>query len=1208
MYKVQVPCRLTEDEESHSHQVLNKQIDLLDNSQGSAQFLGIPYFDKNIRHRYNLMQRMRFISQRQQYPAYTHRNDLVSLVQEKAISLVHCTPHPLSSGAATQLPQILSEIDTWSNQRIFVIRSSDMLCEQGAHIVRQEMCIEDSPTVLAYHPFGKTKIQPESKIVFLTLPSLLHVLLSQRDASAIILLEDISDYMTLINIKRDLTEGESHRLSTYVLLFSHISRLLSSANSRVLLCAPAYARERACEWMNVFVSALPVKASLGEITLSVENGEQIVAEWANRAPIKTNHMSMDSIYNHLRSGAAPDHSQGSSTVVLTDNMLLVAKQFRESGDDLGELVFLTNDKQSDAEEAFFEKYDVHSASFFQTKKLQKPVFLVEFPVDYRVLYTLHEMIGPKRIGAVIFIQQTLSEGWNAYSKNTALNTKDASEAAQGFLEEARFHDLLDKDIQCISCWTGEDDKAGAPAVIDESFSSWAVFYSFMSKSLELPETLSEVMWGNTATTPKFSSVFKPIHEELLARQIIDNEGSLTKLGKFVSFLSFVSRDLICLRLIIYSLWYSCPEFGVTLASLMILGQRLRVQNWKETHESALIKSFSTGVLDILRQNGIFNQNYCANSVMIHRCVLISAFYPNIAFPRDNLKEDGTPLANFDVPFQNPLVGSKNAVRLLEKLPETHSAFDACSRRVSSAQQDIAVFSTSLVMIDTRYLIDTTGGYLADLEVFYKQFFDIPEQFFSPFYAFNNYPLHGNSKQNNLYKALSTMLLSCSRLDACGNYPCQWSLFQDQSSKGGNTNNIKRGWVSGVTRVWSEEEEETVNESESMVSHPTASPMTLCYDSSATMNSVVIDGQIRIIFHDSLAYKHFVQLRECYELCMKSSSPNPFSVELLQLIDWTLTKSYQQETEDENTTVCQVWHSLSLERSSQGICLEKPSSIDSSMNSIDDLMINKFTQLVASLQDRSFEGYCREAVTNEEKSLVSGQLRYMLSFLDNASHRFTTYEARLLEVLPNMPSFLGNLIKDSKESRLQSIIFHGLVKFVDELGEEIVHQQRKRLKLELKQAKKTTDKNADGQKAAGVPMKQISLLSDLQDGEGDQRKKMVNTNVELLHATERELEEAAPAVLVEPLPLKKATNLNLPLIIAKALGEILDAKVGPTCLLSEYAHIQVPSKKVAESAMKLGSFMCLGEMVHVHKNCYIVRHKNEQLTKKLDGIRSKNINA
>uniref|UniRef100_A0A7S4L396 Uncharacterized protein n=1 Tax=Paramoeba aestuarina TaxID=180227 RepID=A0A7S4L396_9EUKA len=544
------------------------------------------------------------------------------------------------------------------------------------------------------------------------------------------------------------------------------------------------------------------------------------------------------------------------------------------------------------------------------------------------------------------------------------------------------------------------------------------------------------------------------------------------------------------------------------------------------------------------------------------------------------------------------------VRFLENPHDDSAHFAPNYRESVESKYDVTLFSDSAICQGTINLFDGFAGYLSDVSGFYEKFLDVTENAFPSSFALNNYPVyHLESKSSCMYRALLAVLLTGSTIDANFKYPCQWNFITDLPD---DESALQRGWIEGISNNWKSCErryQATGPESDAAASVE-SSPSTFCFSASTTLSSIVIDKKLEMIFYDSLAYRHFIELRECYDLWMKSPSAHALSLELLQAIDWSIQRSYLNEIEDEFTSRRRVWESFG---DAKGISESRGSKHEcASRQNIDDLMIGKFTHLVTLLQDRSFEGYCREAVVSAEKSLLSGQLRYMLSFLDNSSERFTEYETKLLEVLPNTPSFLGAFIKCSKEQYLQALVLHGLFRFVDDFGKELVQQKRKKLKMELKQAKKTQDNETSKKGAASI--KQISILSDLPDGDVDHRKKMVNTNVELLHATERELEEAAPAVLVEPLPLKKATNLNLPLIIAKALGEILDAKVGPTCLLSEYAHIQVPSKKVAESAMKLGSFMCLGEMVHVHKNCYIVRHKNEQLTRKLDGIRSKNVQS
>ena len=117
---------------------------------------------------------------------------------------------------------------------------------------------------------------------------------------------------------------------------------------------------------------------------------------------------------------------------------------------------------------------------------------------------------------------------------------------------------------------------------------------------------------------------------------------------------------------------------------------------------------------------------------------------------------------------------------------------------------------------------------------------------------------------------------------------------------------------------------------------------------------------------------------------------------------------------------------------------------------------------------------------------------------------------------------------------------------------------------------------------------------------------VSAKVVVTHASEEELVSSIPAVLVEPIPVPKGNaKLNIPLILAKALGEAIGAKVGPTSMLEGCGHIQVHTREVEQDALRLGTFMCLGQSVRIRKNCYLVTHTNETVTRKLEGIRNKN---
>nr|CCC94531.1 unnamed protein product [Trypanosoma congolense IL3000] len=77
----------------------------------------------------------------------------------------------------------------------------------------------------------------------------------------------------------------------------------------------------------------------------------------------------------------------------------------------------------------------------------------------------------------------------------------------------------------------------------------------------------------------------------------------------------------------------------------------------------------------------------------------------------------------------------------------------------------------------------------------------------------------------------------------------------------------------------------------------------------------------------------------------------------------------------------------------------------------------------------------------------------------------------------------------------------------------------------------------------------------------------------------------PSVLVYPLPSRDFGNI--PLILAKALGETMGVKVGPTRIVGNIGRVDVPNHKVEARALALKSFICVGKKVHIFKNDRIV---------------------
>ncbi|RNF24445.1 putative RNA helicase [Trypanosoma conorhini] len=77
----------------------------------------------------------------------------------------------------------------------------------------------------------------------------------------------------------------------------------------------------------------------------------------------------------------------------------------------------------------------------------------------------------------------------------------------------------------------------------------------------------------------------------------------------------------------------------------------------------------------------------------------------------------------------------------------------------------------------------------------------------------------------------------------------------------------------------------------------------------------------------------------------------------------------------------------------------------------------------------------------------------------------------------------------------------------------------------------------------------------------------------------------PSILAYPLPSREFGNI--PLILAKALGETMGVKVGPTRIIGAIARIDVPNHKVEARALDLKSFTCVGRKVNIFKNDRII---------------------
>lgn len=99
-----------------------------------------------------------------------------------------------------------------------------------------------------------------------------------------------------------------------------------------------------------------------------------------------------------------------------------------------------------------------------------------------------------------------------------------------------------------------------------------------------------------------------------------------------------------------------------------------------------------------------------------------------------------------------------------------------------------------------------------------------------------------------------------------------------------------------------------------------------------------------------------------------------------------------------------------------------------------------------------------------------------------------------------------------------------------------------------------------------------------------------------------IDSRPPSVLVTPLP--KDTALNLPLILAKALGEKMSVKVGPTYIIGDAARIDVPNRSVEKRAIDIGAFYCLGQEIKVLFNDRIIDNPNGVTFQKFASFREK----
>ena len=1198
MYRVHVPGRLTDDEASHLNQVLAKHDESFGNGNITLHSQGIPPFDKNFRQRFNLMQRMRFLSQRQQYSAFVHRSEIASLITENSFLTIHCDPHPIDTGVATQVPQIIAEIDAHSDTRIFVIRSNDVLCDKACDVVKREMCLEDTPTVQTYHPIDEHRAQSDTKIVFLTVSSFLHLMLVQKDPECTVILEDVSVYYKLKDARGDLGAYNLRTLANYELLWGIVQQLALNSRFRFVMCAPQRHRESTVSLISALTQSCEKIVPLAFFDLNGTDGERSSCELNYCPDVKKAEFSF------LQSLISQESdTPGSLDVILTDDVnhfVLSNSNFFHTSPH--PLFIHPSRKLLEHEVANLEKQNMRLMSFSEClpKSTRRHVILADF-FDASVFDTIYEVFGSLQIRTISFVQLQSHNSMNFLNTKKSLDLSIVHTFLQDISQRSGAKIKFDGTTTAYLCKVSQDlpmDSTSPVLEEEDNAREIKTYFCMMKRSFELQKSFDYFI---SKTSSIFAADMTRIDTHLMLRRTISDNGSVTSIGKAECVLSYLTTNTLIVRLLIFAAWFSCPTFGCLTASLLSVNEKLHGTHVSREELVDLVQKEAAYFLSHLRQRRIIQHEFCKNNIMLHRCAMLLSFFPDIALPEENQNSRSWYLLP-------PAELGLNTTQYL------HASFDNQSGKLvptTKEEQDIYPFTHIFTHGQVRYLVDSTGGYFTDIGKFYEMFFPLDEQQFPAQYSFNNFPVFEKVEKIHFYNTMSVIILLGPFLKEIvpkSNYLGQQnipSLDSRQLSK--KMSSFSRGWVGGFSRSWShiQSHDEDISSKNSIdLKLMGNAGKSFLVSEDTTVGSIAVAQSIQLVMHNNAMLTHLLKLRECFDIFIEKSIYSPFPLEFLQVIDWTLQKCFLVEDNESKVEENVFWKRFNLENSSQGIEHQNIVCGDRIISPMSTLMIEKFTQSVAALQDRSFESFCREFLASPGRPDTTDQTRYMLSFLDQGNDTYSAYEARLLAILPNMPKFHVPFMKELKEMHMIQLFSRGLSRFVDEFSGEAIQQQRKKLRADRKHAKKAASKDLDDQESASEQLKTISILSDITEGDMDQRRKTVNTNVELLHATERELVDAAAAVLVEPLPLKKATNLNLPLILAKALGEILDAKVGPTCLLSDYAHIQVPSKKVADAAMKLGCFMCLGEMVHIHKNCYIVRHKNDQLTRKLDVIRSK----
>ena len=1187
MHKVHIPGQITEDDASHFEAIIAKYSETFENSQRNLCTHSIPPFDDTILQKYNLMERARHLEQRQNFVLNNLRREISTAVQDHTVVTLFYKRDCVALGIATQVTQILSEIESLSSERVFVIRSGLDLCTKGVQKLQQEMGGEESNKVGLYDPKHRSYIQSNMKIIYLTPSSFIHAILRLDGASGIILFEDISDFLTLLKKGYDYTAHELRLIADYTLIFGIIQLSAFKGKIRAVLSMEKGLETQVIEFLEILCPMLSNQNRIGILDLT--NDVQLKTEHDFSIGCKELPDFVDAVTTKVFE--KKDHLQRRSiTIIMTNSIHKFVEAHGLNVHGVYDRVYILSENGFiEPDKKFFEQYGLKSMCLrtIDSSAVCRYALVTENFFGSYLGNMLRETFGTSKFDEAVYVRMPKSfcSGSEESDINAEMYTIRCNLRAVALAEGMQMYPPLyfcrDRS-QCVEYAKEKDDQ----------YFEVADYVSLMSKALGLSTNFE-----NTCLKLKipFAGMLKKAKAVANARRLTLPNGELSKSGTLLCHLSFLHCDMRLLRVLIYTSWLRCPTFGSKIASVIELSRSLGYRFSSRSDFKSLVSDLSLFYLSQLEQNSFLLQDYCKNNKSIHRCALLLAFFPDIAFPL-NLQSKGCyGPAHFSTPYLEDksqkmyMIEANRSVSCMENESTMVLAQDAF-------RSDIQLFTDVCRISGDRFLHDATGGYLQELSSFYEAFLDVSNQPDSESYVWNTFLVRKSNDGIAWWNSLCALFMLGHFQQNSRDNSFRTQHLVNPSHKDDDASYRVRGWIQlpstplGVKDISYQVPKEESENKKSEAWHFKSS--TGVGYSIYSMND---QGHLSVSFQCPRTLRLVLKLQKLFDTFYSSFSNNNFGLEILQALDYIVQKSCEVSEETQSFYNAQE-HRISFDSK------ERP-FFSPNVGMIEDIMMAKFSEAVAALQDRSFESFCRSALHDPMKASVSDKVRYMISFLEQNNDDFSTYEARLLTLLPNMPKYLSGHVHEGRQAHILILLSQALSYHIDSYALENVNSQRKKRRADLKIASKCRDKDFEPSKSA-ERMKTISILSDIPENDRDAKRKTINTNVELLHATERELEDAATAVLVEPLPLKKATNLNLPLILAKALGEILDAKVGPTCLLSDYAHIQVPSKKVAEAAMNLGSFMCLGEMVHIHKNCYIVRHKNDQLTRKIDTIRSR----